>query len=332
MLDQAVAAALVRNDRHIAITGAGGWIGRATLDLLWTALGNAFDSRVTCYGSAESEIDLGDGRNVRQHALADLAALQASNIWVLHFAFQTKDRAETMGEAAYRAANLAIRDTVLDALDRIDVSALFVASSGAATKADDPAASPAMRLYGSMKRDDEDAFARWAQARGRRAVVGRIFNITGPYINKHDAYAIANFIADALAGRPIMVRAPRNVVRGYVAIRELMSLVFALLGDAPDGVVRFDSGGDALELGDVARIVADTLGGGAVVRAPITDPVADLYIGDGSGYAALRDRHAIQPVPLDRQVQETAPFIATPRAVSAAVGGSPGSRRGNEAA
>jgi UDP-glucuronate decarboxylase len=311
MLEVAVAQALLGNDRHIAVTGASGWLGRATLDLLERALGDTFAARVSCYGLADQMIDLGEGRHVPQHQLADLGALKARRVWVLHYAFQTKERAEAMDEAAYRAANQAISETVIAALDRIDAEAVFVASSGAASKADDPAASPAMRLYGAMKRDDEVRFAAWAQARGRRAVIARMFNLTGPYMNKHDAYAMASFIRDALAGRPIRVNAPREVVRGYVAIRELLSLMFALL--AQDGahgeVIRFDSGGAALELGDVARIVAQTLGGGQVERAALTEAAADRYIGDSAAYAALLARHGIAPVPLDCQVRETAPWI-----------------------
>lgn len=309
MLDAAALAALGRSGAPIAITGASGWLGLATLDLLERALGDEFGGRVHAFGSAARTLHLGEGRRVAQRPLAELTALEGQGAWVLHFAFQTKDRAEAMSEDAYRAANLLIADTVLDALDRIDATAVFVASSGAATRADDPAASPAMRLYGTMKRDDEHRFAAWAEARGRRAVIGRIFNVTGPYINKHEAYAIASFIRDALAHRPIAVTAPREVVRGYVAIRELMSLVFALLGEQGKGVVRFDSGGKALELGEVARAVAEALGGGTVEREAISDPVADRYAGDGAAYAALLTRHGITPVALDRQVVETARYF-----------------------
>jgi UDP-glucuronate decarboxylase len=311
MLEAAVAQALRDDNHHIAITGCSGWLGRATLDLLERALGESFATRVSCYGSASRMIDLGQGRQVTQRPLSDLGALEAPRVWVLHYAFQTKERAETMHEAAYRAANQAISDTVIAALDRTRAEAVFVASSGAASKADEPAASPAMRLYGAMKRDDEVRFAAWAQASGRRAVIGRIFNLTGPYMNKHDAYAMASFIRDALGGQPIRVNAPREVVRGYVAIRELMSLIFALLAQdgQPGEVIRIDSGGAALELGEVARIVAQTLGGGPVERAAVTEPVADCYVGDNAAYAALLARHRIAPVALDRQVRDTAPWI-----------------------
>ncbi|WP_322966112.1 NAD-dependent epimerase/dehydratase family protein [Sphingomonas fuzhouensis] len=309
MLEASIGHDLVASDRHIAITGASGWIGLATLDLLERTLGSDFSSRVSCYGSAARLLDLGAGRTVQQHALTDLETLEAKRISVLHFAFQTKDRAEVMSEADYRGANRAIADTVLAALDKIGAERVFVASSGAATKVNDPTASPAMRLYGQLKCDDENRFADWADLRARRAVIGRIFNITGPYINKHQAYAMASFILDALAGRPITVKAPREVIRSYVAIRELMALIWALLGESTDGVARFDSGGEALELGEVAMIVDQTLGGNGVMRATITDSVADRYIGNGAHYAQLLSKHCIASVSLGQQISETASYI-----------------------
>ncbi len=309
MSDTVIGNRLVDGDRHIAITGAGGWIGLATLDLLERILGTNFSSRVSCYGSAPRLLSFGGGRQIRQRALSDLQTLDAERVCVLHFAFQTKERAELMSEADYRAANRAIADTVLVALDRIGAERVFVASSGAASKTDDPTASPAMRLYGQLKRDDEDRFADWAKSRAKRAVIGRIFNITGPYINKHQAYAMASFILDTLAGRPIAVRAPREVIRSYVAIREVMALIGALLDDAPDGVVRFDSGGEAMELGEVAQVVDQVLGGYGVDRAAVTDPVPDRYVGDGTRYAKLLSEYGITPVPLDRQIVETAAYL-----------------------
>ena len=300
-----LAAALAADGRRIVITGAGGWLGLATLDLLADVLGaDVVEKRVRCFGASARALRLSDGTPILQRPLADMGWLPAQPTLVLHLAFLTKDRAEAMDEAAYRAANRAITQTVLDALGPIGAQGVFVASSGAATRADDAAASPAMRLYGAMKRDDEDAFAQWAQANGQTAVIARLFNLAGPRINKWGAYALASFVADALAGRPIEVRAPRPVVRSCVAIREVMALVFALLLEGA-GVTGFDSGGEPMELADLARAVAALVPGASVVRAPVTLHDADIYHGDSAAYAALLARHGIAPVPLADALRET---------------------------
>lgn len=307
--DTHVAERVRKRGERIVITGAGGWLGLATLELLHHCLGADFAARVVCFGSSSRELRLMDGTAVAQRPLTEIPALPAAPTLVLHLAFLTKDRAEAMPEPEYRASNAGLSRLVLDALDQIGTQGVFVASSGAAAYADDAQADPALRLYGELKGRDEDDFAAWAQARGKRAIITRIFNISGPHMNKQDSYALGSFIRAALNGGPIEVRAPHRVVRGYVAIRQLMSLVFALLlKDAPD-VARFDSGGAPMELEEVATTVADGFGGIAVHRAPITSDKANVYVGDGDAYAGLLRQESISDVSFREQVIETVRFF-----------------------
>lgn len=308
MLAPAIAQRLAADGRRIVVTGASGWLGRATLDLLHQALGEEFAGRVVAAGSRHQTLRITDALSVCQIALADVGTLPHRPTLLLHFAFLGKERAEAMDEGEYRAANAAIRSQVLDALGPIGVEALFVASSGAARFADDPAASPAMRLYGSLKRADEDAFAQWAEQTGRSAAIARICNLSGPHINKLPSYALSSFILDALAGRPVAVRAPHEVHRGYVAIRELVSLALALLLDAAPGVTRFDTGGEPVELGALAAMVGARFDR-PVIRAALQPGRSDIYLGDDAGYQALIARHGIAAVPLARQIAETAEFL-----------------------
>jgi hypothetical protein len=134
--------------------------------------------------------------------------------------------------------------------------------------------------------------------------------VSGPYINKPEHYALAAFILDALAGRPVVVKAPHRVERGMVAIRELMSVVFAELLAAPDGVVRFDSGGAGRELGDIAAEVAQVLAAPGAVRAAITATRIDRYLGDEAAWDALCRRHGIARLAMADQIRETAEFLA----------------------
>jgi len=310
------AAEALRSSRYrIIVTGAGGWIGKATLELLNNALGSlAFSERVVAFGSAARAIRISDELSVDQRPLGELAQLPAAPSLVLHLAYLTKDRVSGMDEEEYRAANSRLRQTVLDALDAIDARAIFVASSGAAARADDPAAPFAMQLYGSLKKADEDAFAKWAEQRHRRAVICRIFALSGPHMNKHDTYALASFIKDALAGEPITIRADFPVFRSYVAIRELMSLVFALMVESSEGVVRFDSGGEPLEMQRIAEIVAGALGPVPVERPPMRTDKIDEYIGSDVAYRQLLSRFGVEHLPFSRQVAETAHFFASDRA------------------
>lgn len=311
--------AIAADRRRIVVVGASGWIGKAVLTMLDAALGRAqAAARIVCFGSTARTLEITPCFMMAQQSLADLAALAPAPTLLLHLAFLTKDKVGSIDDAAYSRENRALSEHVLAALGSVGVDRLFVASSGAAAFADDPAAAHDLRLYGALKRDDEARFAAWAEADPdhRRAVIARIFNISGPFINKHGTYALASFILDALAGRPIRVRAPMAVTRGYVGVDELLSLVFAILlaAEAPT-VLRFDTGGEPLELGDVAAQVAKVLGG-SVDRVAITDAAGNQYVGDHAGYGRLLARFQIDHVPLDHQINETARFIAAAPAAS----------------
>jgi nucleoside-diphosphate-sugar epimerase len=304
------AEALPSSDARIVITGASGWIGKATLELLYNTLGRGdFAKRVFAFGSSVRRIEFGVGA-IDQKPLAGIFALPRAPTLVVHLAFLTKDRVAGMDELDYRRANRVIGQTVFDALDDIGATAVFIASSGAAEFADDPKASPAMRLYGSLKRADEEAFSRWAEECGRRAVIARIFALSGPHINKHDNYALASFIRDALAGRAIAIRSDIPVYRSYVAIREIMSLVFAAMLDERAGVVRFSTGGERLEMQRIAEIVAEALGPVPVERPPLRTGKADEYVGNDVAYQRLLSVYGIEHLRFRDQVAETAASLA----------------------
>lgn len=323
MLEPHVSQALRESGRRIVITGATGWLGRATLDLLRDCLGTDFQSRVRCFGSQGRIIELGGGESVEQQPLAELRSLASRPTFVLHFAFLTKDRAEAMPEAEYRFAIGRISATVLDALDAIGADGVFVASSGAAAFADDAAASAAMRLYGELKREDEKSFAAWAERNGKTAAIARIFNLSGPHINKLGSYALACFILDALSGGPIRVKAPHEVRRGYVAVRELMSLAFSMLLEGRGGAATFDTGGEPMEMGEIAQAVARGLGGCAVERLERNGAPADAYLGDDDAYQSLLKRYRVRAVPFAQQVGETAEFLANKQPLRVAGGAQP---------
>ena len=307
-LSQVAVNLLRADDRRVAVIGAGGWIGRVLLAGMFQALGAAeFDRRIMCFGSQERSIEFGLGGSVIQRPLDAIGKVASEPTLAFHLAFLTKDKVAHMSEEAYAAANQNLSATVRNNLDAIGADRLFVASSGAAAFAEDPDAAADLRLYGRLKLADEQAFGAWAKnERGRRAVIARIFSLSGPFINKHDTYALASFILAALRGSPIVVHAPMPVIRGYVAIREMLSLVIAqLLAPQGEALLSYDTGGDALELGEVAARVAATLGGN-VERGPIGDKPANKYVGDASGYYEHLRQFGIEHVPLTQQIVETA--------------------------
>ena len=268
---------------------------------------------MACFGSNARRLTLRGGLAIDQAPLPALKGLAPAPSLVLHLAFLTQERAKTMSDADYIAANESISGEVLAALSPIGAEGVFVASSGAAYLADQPGVAASMALYGRLKRLDEARFAAWASETGKRAVIARVFNLSGPYINKQSSYALACFIADALADRPIVIRAPRPVTRSYVAISELMSVAFGSLTDGGTGSVRFDTAGDrAYEMAEIAQIVAEIVGCARGISAPARrDGAPDDYVGDGRAYERLIERFNVERSSFPSQVLETARYMAS---------------------
>ena len=297
---------------RVVVVGAGGWLGLATLEMLHGLFGEHFPKRVVCFGSDHRTLNLRGGVTVSQQPLTGIGDLPAVPSLVLHLAFLTQEKAKAMAPADYDAANRAISGDVLAALDKIGAEGVFVPSSGAVYMVPDQDTEASKRQYGALKLEDEASFAAWGEAGGARVALARVFNLSGPYINKQSSYALACFIADALAGRPILIRAARPVYRSFTAISELMSVVFGVLTDPVPARELFDTAGDQdLEMAEIARVVAEVVGHGAGVQRPaFVDGSADRYLGDIAHYARLRAYYDVAPVGFPEQIRATAEFMA----------------------
>jgi dTDP-glucose 4,6-dehydratase len=279
------------------VTGATGWFGRVTLDLLAAALGpEAFAARVTGYASTARTVPVAGAGEVALRPFAELAPADV----LLHFAFLTPDRLAAVGHERFVAANLALTRRVQDVLEGGRVGALVLASSGAA-RAPDLDANP----YGALKRLDELVL------RGPATVVARVFAVGGPHLARPEIYALGDLVARALAGRPLVVRATRPVVRAYAAIGDVVALALAEALAGRDAA--FDTGGEEVEVGELADVVRHALARPDLeVERPPLEPgaAADRYVGDPAAMRELARRHGVELQPLEAIVRATAAGLA----------------------
>ncbi|WP_233252106.1 NAD(P)-dependent oxidoreductase [Limnohabitans sp. 2KL-17] len=292
---------------NYVVTGANGWLGSATLAMLRQALGDAFDARVTALGS----------RHVHPvQALLQWQPPQGQALIVFHYAFLTKDKVNGISTSEYIERNAAISSKVRGWIDAGQVRGVVLPSSGAVYdhllhKNRDPAAV----LYGRLKYQDELDFTNTCAAYDTSVVIPRVFNLSGPYINKFDSYALASFIQQVLLGKPIAIQAQKPVIRSYYFIGDLIELcVQLLLNKVTPGTVCFDTaGGEIVELGELAQRVSSVLveyKPQAVVRLPIQDDaVADRYVGNREQISALEKSLCMQLRSLDQQITLTARYM-----------------------
>ncbi len=313
-LAKPVAERLRDSDWRILVTGASGWLGQATLELLANALGTSWHERVLAFGSNPRSWTLRDGTEVSQRPLADLPDLPKAPSLLLHFAYLTREKTATMPAEAYLHTNRMLSRLAAGGGAKVGVERVFVTSSGAVHAAlarpDDP--DPSL-MYGRLKLEDEALFEAFAgSAPGRRAFVARLFNLSGPYINKLDSYALASLIRQARQGN-IQIRAQHPVIRSYTSAANLLSVALGqLLADDAEPFLLAETAGECeVEIGELAELVCEAMALDAAIERPsmLMEPV-DRYVGDGTKYRRLLALHGIDEHPLSRQIIDTADYLA----------------------
>jgi nucleoside-diphosphate-sugar epimerase len=308
---------LVRSDYRVVITGASGWLGQASFEMLSGAYGKQFNERVKCFGSLARTLRIRGGQLIDQRPLPEMQALDNHPTILLHFAYLTKEKAASMSLDEYVATNRTISRSTYQAAKGIGVDRIFLVSSGAVYQA--MAAAPLLQPvqpYGALKLEDEALFSRFAhESEGARVITARLFNVSGPYINKLGSYALASFIEQARQrhlGACIKINADHPVIRSYIAVENLVRVALShLLDDATDPYVCFDTAGDReVEVQELAETVRYLVNPDITISRPaLTSVVADRYVGDGTMYRSLAARHGVVLHDLEQQVRDTASYL-----------------------
>lgn len=301
-------------DFDYVVAGATGWLGRATLDHLRRRLPDGGKGRIHAFASSPREVALADGAAIPVHALDALPALALSRpALVFHYAFRTKDRVGDMSVDEYVRSNEGIRRALVEFIDGHAVAGIFVPSSGAAYAGLERDNQSDAAIYGRCKLDDERVFAEKAAQNGFRAVIARVFNLSGPYINKHELYALSSIILACLRNEPVRIQASHPVWRSYYAVEDLISLAIAAMTDDTIGIESIIDtvGTEVIEVGELAQRCRHLLG---AAQVPVERPYVkaepnNYYVGTPAGIRALEARCHIAPRSLDRQILDTAAYL-----------------------
>ncbi len=308
-----VAKAVRESGFRFIVTGARGWLGRATLDLLESALGFDLNARVVAVGSTTGAIRTRGGQEVPLRALAGPSPGAVPSL-LLHYAYLTKDRLGFMAPEEFRRGNAEIRNTVASWVASSGVRGVFLPSSGAVYAALGTAPDREGRgTYGADKLRDEKQFADACHAVHARLFVARVFSLSGPHINKHGAYVLAAILLSLINGQRVVLRAQRPVYRSFIAVADLVSLALGwLTSDGPPQLLTLDASSDeVLEVGELAQRAIDVLRATGSIERPDVDPrEPDRFVGDAEPMKSLAARLGQSLAPIKRQIIDTAAFLA----------------------
>jgi nucleoside-diphosphate-sugar epimerase len=200
---------------------------------------------------------------------------------------------------------------VVEQLGAVD---MVYISSGAATSVQhgEPVAHRTA-VYGQAKIDDEVAYAETIASTGGRLCIIRAFALSGPYMTKPETYALGSLILQAQRSGAIEVVADRLVRRSYMAMDDMLRIAIHAVGDlGPGGTLRFETAGEVVEVGDLARRVLSVVGEDptAITRPAIAaDAPPNDYLGDPAVLSALAVAAGIVPASLDDQIAATAKWL-----------------------
>lgn len=180
----------------------------------------------------------------------------------------------------------------------------------------DPAPGEASGAYATGKRASE-ALVRAAAAGGCGATIARVFALVGPGLPLDGHFALGNFLRDAIAGGPIVVRGDGTAVRSYLYAADLVAWLLAILARGAAGRAYNVGGDEAIAIGDLARRVATVAGGRFPDRPPprvvieggeAIASAPSVYLPDCT--RARRELGLVVVTPLDEAIRRTMAAIA----------------------
>lgn len=258
--------------QRIFITGGTGFVGCWLLEaLLW----------------AEQEMSLGlelavltrnaaafrtKAPHLAGHPAVTLVEGQVSDLSALHGPYDSIVHAATDVVQPHQSSAVVYQQIVdgakqtLALAERCGARRYLLTSSGAVYGRQDPLVShrpdddPGLPseddAYGRGKRTAEACMFECAAQHGLSATSARIFALLGPYLPLNAQFAVGNFIADALASRPIAVRGDGTACRSYLYGADLAVWLLTILTRGVAGQSYNVGSEHAVSIGELAEHVA----------------------------------------------------------------------------
>jgi len=282
----------------VLITGCQGWFGRTAL-----AMTRASGLPVLATGSKDNLITL-DGVN-QQVIKQDLETINAFEpTVVIDTAFLTREKVEKIGYQNYIDQN---QKLITDSLAIALLSSVrkYVGFSSGATVnlAGHKFFTIFENPYAAQKRHYEERMSELIES-GKAISIARVWSVSGSYLTKAEAFAFSNLILQAKSGK-IKIDAPHLVYRKYCSIDDVLAIALA---NKP-GV--FDTGGELVELGNLAEIIKTEVNPKArIVRFLQPDLLPDNYYSTSSDWCRLTKEYGLEFDPVSEQVARVARVIA----------------------
>lgn len=282
----------------ILISGATGWFGR-------TALALSENLPLLLVGSRENNISIGKNEKTFRVVKPDVDQIRKFEPTVyIDAAFLTRGHSETMPLESYMKQNQLMMKRSLSIANLPSIKRFLSFSSGASVAfGKNPDSDPALNPYGYLKYEWEKAVQKFGQERRDLAsVIIRPWSVSGIFVRNPNGYAFSDFIHQVNSGK-IDITAKNFVYRRYTSVEDLLAVSIATSRGFPNEVKVVDSGGDLVEIGELARTVSQLLNPKATLNRALADePFKDIYASDNSIWKLYCEKYSFVPQSLNQQI------------------------------
>lgn len=219
------------------------------------------------------------------------------------YAFLTREKEIGLGLNSYILLNRRIIEKSQNLILRMRPRNVFLSSSGAiygrSGKTNE------VDSYGRLKIEQEVAITSAAKIVDANLITCRIFNVSGQYMGKPETFALTNFIDSAKSKEEITLYSDTLVFRRYCSDSDLIELILEMAKHELTDT--FDSGGEVIELRNLAEIVRLTINPNTVIRStPIkTGMPENVYLSKSERYEELVRKYLNrEPKSLIEQIEE----------------------------
>ncbi len=253
----------IRQDDRILVLGASGWFGKSFEANLPSDI-----PRLLLSSQGGPGYEFWNPKVVESFAPTVVA----------NFAFRTRDKLALLGVARFEEENLQLINQMAFSLKIPSVRMGITISSGAVL---DATAGRKPDLYGDLKALEERV-AQGLAGEGKNIVVARVFSVSGPFVSRVSDYAFSDLVSQAIKGR-IEVRSDRRTFRRYVSVGDLLEVA---LRTANQGSALIESGGELIELADLAELIRELVNPDAEVHVRQNRSAfdQDFYASDNSSW------------------------------------------------
>lgn len=285
----------VKSSDRVLILGYSGWFGSSASELLART-----GAQILGSNSRGLKVISDGPKNIYGSMLQGCKEFEP-NI-VIDSAFLTREKIQVLGTETYISINKTLINQALEISELKSVERFIGISSGAARR---PLTSRPTALledpYGALKSEYENLLTTSDLRLKKGSVLLRAWSMSGPHVRNPELFALFDLIKQSKS-RIMRVRSDARVYRRYSDVEDLLAVGLA----STTGGHTVDSGGELVEIGDLAKMIKEVLGATAEIHREVTSSEDDHYYSDGDSWNVEASRVGLSPKTLREQIAYSA--------------------------